>query len=396
VVPRLQSSVLLVLRQVEERNTLTDCYHYGILVGGSSSNGMSGTISNNTITNGYSSINVSDYIGTAGLSITGNTVTGAYGYGIKVEGGNNGPITIKNNTITETRGSSTSYAVRIEQEPTSGTHYVQYNDIYDNQGYAIKVDSTDTIALTDINCRYNYFGDASGPSYTALTGATVTKSNPNGAGDTITDRVFYYPWLYKPVADVVADNASYQTNTMKLISGWNTLSTPVKLIAAADAIDELIPSGMTIGYYYDSGWQQITTGYVLNACDAVYVKMSAATYVQFKFDAGAFTTPSKDLAAGWNLVGLAALDSDGMNADDAVASVAKTAANLPGYSQVVSPSLNATQRGMYYNAGTSWAVAYGQDSVSDKMYAGLGYWVYMQNAATLAGFEITPIAPDLD
>jgi hypothetical protein len=85
-----------------------------------------------------------------------------------------------------------------------------------------------------------------------------------------------------------------------------------------------------------------------------------------------------------------------MHADDAVASVAKTAANLPGYAQVISPSLNATQTSMYYNTGTSWAVSYGQATVVDFMFAGLGYWVYMQNAATLAGFEITPIAPDLD
>jgi len=377
-------------------NTLTDCYHYGITFGGNSTNAASGSITNNTITNGYSSICINDYVSTTGLSITGNTVTGAYGYGIKVEGANNGPITIKNNTITGTVGDSTSYAVRIERQPSSGCHYVQYNDIHSNQGYAIKVDSTDTIAVTEINCRYNWYGDASGPNYTALTGATVTKSNPNGTGDTITDRVFYYPWLYKSRADVVADNASYQTSTMKLVSGWNTLSTPVQLIAAADTVDELIPSGMSIGYYYDGGWQQITTGYTLSPCDAVYVKMSAATYVQLKFDAGAFTTPSKDLAAGWNLCSLASLDSDGMNADDAVASVAKTAANLPGYAQVVSPSINATQRDMYYNAGTSWAVAYGQDAVADLMFTGLGYWIYMQNAATLAGFEITPIAPDLD
>jgi len=155
---------------------------------------------------------------------------------------------------------------------------------------------------------------------------------------------------------------------------------------------------MTIGYYYDAtGWHQITTGYVLNACDAVYVKMSIATDVLLKFDAGAWTTPSKDLAAGWNLVSLAYLDSAGKWADSAVASVYKTAANLPGYSQVVSPSLNATQTNMFGVAGTSWAYSSGETaSATHTMYSGLGYWVYMQNAATLAGFEITPIAPDLD
>jgi len=170
----------------------------------------------------------------------------------------------------------------------------------------------------------------------------------------------------------------------------------VKLISTADSVDELIPSGMTIGYYYDAtGWHQITTGYVLNPCDAVYVRMSAVTYVLLKFDAGAFSTPSKSLNVGWNLMSLAYLSSSGKSDLATVASVAKTAANLPGYSQLVSPSLNATQTDMYGTTGTSWAYSYGE-SATNTCYAGLGYWVYMQNAATLAGFEITPIAPDLD
>jgi len=268
---------------------------------------------------------------------------------------------------------------------------VQYNDVTGSNTYAIKADS---VAAT--NCKYNWYGDASGPNYTALTGASVSKSNPNGTGDKITDYVTYYPWLHKSKADVVNDNASYQSSTMKLVAGWNTLATPVKLIATADSIDELIPSGMTIGYYYDGGWQQITTGYVLDACDAVYVKMSAATYVQFKFDAGAWTMPSKDLAVGWNLVGLAYLASGGMDADEAAASVYKTAANLPGYSQVIGPSLIDVQTDLYGSTSCA-SFAYSSGSTTtNMMYAGLGYWVYMQNAATLAGFTITPIAPDLD
>ena len=293
-------------------------------------------------------------------------------------------MTIKNNIITGGAG----YGVKTEEDGAVVT--IQYNYIYSNNSYAIQ----STASSQD--CKYNWYGSVTGPAYTALSsGATITKSNPNGTGNKISDYVTYYPWLHKSKVDVVNDNVSYQTSTMQLVAGWNTLSTPVKLISTADSIDELIPAGMTIGYYYDGGWQQITTGKVLNTCDAVYVRMSTAKYVQFKFDTGAFSTPSKDLAAGWNLVGLAYLSSAGKIADDAVASVAKTAANLPGYAQVVSPSINLTQKDMYGNTGTSWAVAYGQTDVADVMYAGLGYWVSMQNAATLAGFEITPIAPNL-
>ncbi len=319
----------------------------------------SGTISNNTITNGYSSIDLCDYLGT--VSLTGNTITNPYNYGIYLEGANNTSVTIKNNTIT---GCAGTHAVYIEGETTSGVVTVQYNDITgtNSEGYAIEACA---VVVSSVNygqdCKYNWFGSATGPYYSALTGATVTKSNPNGTGDKITDYVTYFPWLHKSRADVVADNASYQASTMKLVAGWNTLSTPVKLISTADAIDELIPSGMTIGYYYDAtGWHQITTGYVLNPCDAVYVKMSAEKYVLLKFDASAFSAPSKALNAGWNLISLASLSSSGKSDLATVASVDKTAANLPGYSQLVSPSLNATQTNMFGAAGSSWAYSSGE------------------------------------
>jgi hypothetical protein len=370
-------------------NTLTNCGQYGITFGGNGTKDATGTISNNAITNGYSSIDLCDYLST--VSLTGNTITGAYNYGVYLEGNNNHSVVIKNNTFTGSPG----YGIKSDEIDDVVT--INYNDISGNSTYGIQ--STSLTSVTEsLDCKYNWWGNATGPTYTALTGATITKSNPNGTGDSITDDVLYYPWLHKSRADVVADNASYQACTMKLVSGWNTLSTPVKLISTADSVDELIPSGMTIGYYYDAtGWHLITTGYVLNACDAVYVKMSAVTYVLLKFDASAFSAPSKDLDAGWNLIGLAYLSSSGMDADDAVASVYKTAANLPGYSQVFSPSLNATQTDMYGAAGSSWTVSMAEHGGSTShMFAGLGYWIYMQNAATLAGFEITPIAPDLD
>jgi len=127
------------------------------------------------------------------------------------------------------------------------------------------------------------------------------------------------------------------------------------------------------------------------------VKLSVAKTVQLKFDADEFTTPTKALAAGWNMAGLAYLNSAGQDADDAMASVYETAAKLPGYSQVVSPSLNALRRDMYYNAGSAWVVSRSENGTdTSNMYPTYGYWVYMQNAATYAAGTITPIAPDLD
>ena len=387
-------------------NTLTNCNGHGIWLRGYivTTATVTASVTDNTITNPVSGITLGGY--TTGCSILRNTVTGGYMNGLWVGFTLHDSLVIKNNTFTGCAGTGTSemdyscVILLIDDGGDTDEVTVQYNDFTSNDAeYSIYAKSD--IAGGAQTCQYNWFGSATGPAYTALTGATVTKSNPNGTGTKVSDKVTYFPWLHKSRADVVADNASYQACTMKLIAGWNTLSTPVKLISTADAIDELITSGMTIGYYYSGGWQQITTGYVLNPCDAVYVKMSAATDVLFKFDASAFSMPSKSLAAGWNLIGLAYLSSSGMQAIYGVASVLKTAANLPGYSQVVSPSLNNdTQRDLYYSSSvTDWTWTYSSGQAADTshtMRAGLGYWIYMQNAATLAGFEITPIAPDLD
>lgn len=386
-------------------NRFTDCSENVIeLKGDNSSYRIVASITDNTFTRGRNCINLSNTASGSSpygsVTITGNTFTTAYSYAIKVES-DNGGVTIKNNTITGTVG---TYAVTLEDPKSSaGTHYCQYNDIYDNQSYAIRGNSSANVAF---DCQYNWYGSATGPAYTAATGATVGKSNSSGLGDPITDEVTYYPWLYTSKATVVTDNASYQTSTVALPVGWSTLSTPVELIPAGDTIGELIPSGRTIGYWYDAFdadadgyyWELLEDSYELSPCDSVYVKMSAAKTVQLKFDADEFTTPSKALAAGWNMIGLAYLSSSGMEADDAVASVYLTATNMPGYSQVVSSSLNDLRRDMYYTQGASWSVSRAQHGDSDvsKMYASYGYWIYMLNAATLAGHTITPIAPDLD
>jgi len=397
-------------------NTLIDCNGIGIAMKGHYN--ADGTtfkcdVTDNTLTNSVYPLSVQGY--TDGVNVLRNTVTGGYQTGLWVEPTEHASLVIKNNTITGCAGTGCTnalYAVSCalglwddgyHSGDDGGVVTVQYNDIYDNDAtYSIYAKSdigADSAPYRAQSCQYNYFGDATGPYYSALTGAVVTKSNPNGTGKQITDLVTYYPWLYKSKADVVTDNVSYQTCTMKLVlGGWNTLSTPVQLIAAADAIDELISADdMSIGYYYDAGWQLITTGYVLSPCDAVYVKMkstASTAYLQFKFDAGAYTTPSKDLAAGWNLISLASLETSKL-VKNTMACVDLTAAYLPGWSQVVSPSINATQRDIYYAVETAWSESAGEDG-SNTLQPGLGYWCYMQNAATLAGFEITPIVPDLD
>ena len=160
-----------------------------------------------------------------------------------------------------------------------------------------------------------------------------------------------------------------------------------KAITTANTIAELMPdyaTNMEYCYKYANGlWSTIGTD-TLTPCHAYYIKMTVADSVVLQYDADEYYTPSKSLAAGWNLIGLADLSSK--RVDYAVASVLLDSAGLPGYSQVISPSMNSS----------SWSYSAGGTATSKNMLVGEGYWIYMQNDATLAGFTIFPLVPDLD
>jgi hypothetical protein len=363
-------------------NTITGQKGKGIyLDGGDSTHKVSSiSITGNTITKAtsYGIQGCDEYTDT--IAITSNTITGCYGDGIDVYGT---AYTIKKNVVTGNLGDG------IDVEYTSASHLINYNDIYNNTGYGVNVRSS----VTTVNTRYNWWGDASGPTYTAATGASVTVSNPEGTGENITDRVTYYEWLYQPIADVIADNVAYYSRVVSLNVGWNTLSTPIILDDSTDTVGEVVdPAKMTIAYWYDTNdadtdgtyWEQVTSDYELSPCDAIYIKMNAADSVLLKYNAADISLPTKDLYAGWNLIGLASLETK--HVDDAVQSVANTPTNLPGYSQVISPSMNSED----------WTFSYGQSYTDEDMLVGEGYWVYMQNDCTLVGFTITPIEPSLD
>jgi len=351
-------------------NTLTDNNGLGICLNGydgaADNSYITATVSNNTITNSTQALTVQR--DTKNVKILGNTITGTYSAGLWVETKQTAAHTglvIKNNTFTGVNGGlkTTTYlsedaAVIDIDEGTSPV--VQYNSFYDNLAtYSIKVAAAVT-GTGGVLAQYNWYGSASGPG-TSVSGL---------AADVTTT-----PWLHKSLADVVAANASYPTFSRSLAVGWNTLSTPGELISTADALDELVPTGMTIAYRYDGGWQQITTG-VLNPCDAFYIKMASAQTVLLKVDGATFSTPTKDLAAGWNLMGLASLTSK--TDIQAIGSIPSTS-----FGQMVSPSMNAAEW-VYVTGTTQGTLAVGE-----------GYWVYLTSAATLAGFTTLPMAPSL-
>jgi len=350
-------------------NTITDCNGYGIMLNGYAAGNslyVTATVSNNILTNVYDAINIQRF--TSGVRILGNTVTGAYQYGLRVEDCDSGTqvdLVIKNNTFTGVAGAHPRDAVVIIDKDSGAADdpvTLQYNAIYDNDAtYSIKVGTTQVAGITQ--AQYNWFGSASGP------GTTVSGL----AADIVTT-----PWLHKSLVDVVAANASYPALTVSLSTGWNTLSTPAKLMSSVDALNELVPAGVTIAYKYDSvsGWVQVTTD-VLNPCEAFYVKMSSAQTVLLQVDGGTTWVPSKDLAAGWNMIGLASLTAK--TDEEATASV------YGSFGQLVSPSMNAAE----------WVYVSGA-TTANSLVVGEGYWIFMTSAATLGGFTLCPIAPDLE
>lgn len=180
-------------------------------------------------------------------------------------------------------------------------------------------------------------------------------------------------------------------------SGWSTYSIPIaaensKFFAGSGlgtgAQDGLVdPAKVTIAYKYDAAattpvFVQVVTGTILSPTEAVLVKSSVSHNATLIVQDAQTSPPSRLLSAGWNLFSLAVpLNVTTMDAKDALISVNETAASDPGYQIVVSPSINSDPFLLTRPLAT-------QDLTRSR-----GYWVFMKNDDTLAGFSTTPVGP---
>jgi len=329
------------------------------------------TVQDNTISDSYRGISLcGDVTGLTGdYAISNNTITGCKA-GFKASWGGGVEFDLVYNSIT----GNTHYGVWLHDATLSAeTVTIKYNDLSGNGEWGIYNVWVDT--GTDVVATHNYWGDVTGPS----AGTGDYASTAAGSGDAVSVEATYSPWLHKSYEDVVDDNADYPALSVPLSTGWNTLSTPAKLISTADSVDELVPTGLSLAYWYDAFnedgpiWRSAVTRQLL-PCDAVYIKMVSTQTVLFQIDGTATYVPSKDLAAGWNLIGLA--DLADMQEEDAIASV------YGSYAQLVSPSMN-TAEWIFVTEGTP----------AFDMVVGEGYWIFMKSDATLGGFVLCPIVP---
>lgn len=242
--------------------------------------------------------------------------------------------------------------------------------------------SVANLSATELDATNNWWGDISGP-YNA-------EANPNGDANAISDNVNAVPWFTRNCETVLADNIAYIGGpAIELSKGWNIFSTPISLDPGADTWGEYLALGKGLNtgedaaiWAFDSEeqeWVQQFSNFPIIPGKAYYIKM-AEEDIAWCLYSPETTVPTVELSAGWNLVGLTA-NAD-MDAREALTSAYKVGGGLEGYSQVVSPSVGNQ---------VSWIYLRDATEESDEMELGKGYWVFMQNPGTLAGFTFTPI-----
>jgi uncharacterized repeat protein (TIGR02543 family) len=313
--------------------------------------------------------------------IRSNTIQGVAGsiVGIQVnEVQAGGSLTIEQNSI-----SGNQVGIKLLAAVANAT--IHFNDITNNTTAGLEV-----AAGGNADAGGNWWGDISGPQ---------CPNNPSGTGDKIVGDIGYVPWLTRVFQTVLNDNIAYFGFPMvHLNTGWNIFSTPIALDPACDTWGEYkaLGNGLNVhatspAYSFNSqtqAWVPLTSDYFLKPCDAIYVRMASPDVAPILYSPNV-SVPSKQLYSGWNLVGLAYLgDIPGLKASEALVSVEEVTGGLTGYKLVVSPPMN--QPSWIYTGGAiaDWN---GQGNPpSGWMLNTYGYWVFMLNDGTLAGFTFTP------
>ncbi len=345
-----------------------------------SGNGITGVMNGVLIGDGGGQGLVGGDTNTGTLEISGNTFDGLkYGiYLLEVPGGNNDQnVVITENTFTNnTKGLAISDDA--DWEPVDFT--VMYNDFVGNTH---AVFNNHTVAVV---AQYNWWGDITGPSADPDADPDALPT-AYGEGDAISALVTPYdPWLAVSQSVCVPATssryaieirlthvASYSAGTWS--GGWNTFSTPISLHGDGDTWGELIAlvdlqAAMVYGWDGTTWIAPFPSTTVITPLDAIFVQMKEEARLPILFSTQLSPAATKDLSAGWNLIGSASLSE--MTRDDALASLGTVNGGDLKYSQVIDPISG---------------VVLGETS---NMLPGQGFWVFMTADATLAGFECTP------
>ncbi|MFC1950472.1 NosD domain-containing protein [Chloroflexota bacterium] len=309
--------------------------------------------------------------------------------------GKYGDLVLQTNTFGGTHNTSTSafeVAATVENTDWEGGSLtaddviIHYNDF---GGYAVGGNATIQVAsaaTSDIDAMYNYWGDS-------LTGPYHATDNPSGIdGDVDADDVDYRPWIYKTtaandgdtVANIVDNEVSAYANAVDLSTGWNTFSVPIALDGQSNTWAELYTLtslDYSLAYRFDVSSQTFvslgtTSTYALAPGEGLYVKMDSVGSIPYAYST-VISIPSRDLEAGWNLIGGGLTTQDEVITCVSIATVGSTA----GYTQIISTAENAS----------SWLWTTGLGTQGDFVL-GEGYWAFLPIDRTLGLFDPTPVA----
>ncbi len=310
----------------------------------------------------------------------------------------------------------------------------KYNDIDGNKYWGIKNWVNETLVAKE-----NYWGMPGGPDkgpepITYLIPPCYSheadqRSDALGNGDNVSHYVEYNPWLYLTAETMFHDDASpqymmraYGSDSLQLQKGWNTLSVPLKLDTSADTISEIsglgdfiTGSNAVVVYSWDATAQQWVDIGAMNLpivpCQGYYIKMLSPSKVPVLYSTNPSPgLPTYSLVQGWNLIGapwgidreenvppldegrwaVASPDNGDpeafMPVNQALESIKEGSGGTKGIAIIISPSVP----GQYSIWSSSITSGFWQVTNTDEMVTGDGYWAYMVNPATYAGFEITP------
>jgi len=301
--------------------------------------------------------------------IQGNTLSNRDQAGIRIGTSYGANLTVVDLTITgNTITANTQDGIYINADVTWGAgNTINYNDISGNGEDGIDNDTT-----TSVDARYNWWGACTGPDDDGDKNPYHAQAGIANA-ETCSLYVDFIPWMIHT----------------ELASGWNIYSTPIASGTSTDTIDEALDlwttdsGNLDIAYYFNSSaspqaFAEVTS---LTPLEAVYVKMNAAATMDVCFSSTNIAPPSRVMYQGWNLVGPAELYNRLVDVSLSDALYGTGEAALWGYSKAISPPLYQTYW-TYLREGTT----------TEKNFIPTnGYWVYMVNQGTLAGFTSTPI-----
>ncbi|MEE9202069.1 MAG: hypothetical protein V3U31_02600 [Dehalococcoidia bacterium] len=223
-----------------------------------------------------------------------------------------------------------------------------------------------------------------------------------------------------------------------LRQGWNAGSFPFALSNALWGTVRQYGPGVSydVAIRWDAAttaWVLLTDAYSLSPLEGFFIHATADTQIGAILNRSYTAPPTRSLSAGWNLVGSApdfiknfslyypktgtgAKMRGLMKADDNFISLLTTSSGATGYTMVLSVGQDAGYTSTYkygtYSLSTSYPWLMGQpawgyttlssgsilaDPITPDNYFGWvvpfgAYWVYMENADTLAGFTSTPLS----